>query len=158
LKKLYFGLDNFENKKLDQLQKIFLQANIDSTLSTSISQVIWEKFIFISPMATATSYFNNSIGKVLEDADKLEILMELIVEVVKLTNAKKIPIPDQIIETTISRMKSLNYEATSSMHSDFINKRPATEIESLMGYIVHEGFKHKISIPTYERIYEEMTE
>ncbi len=58
IRKLYFGLDNQENDKLLLLEKLFLEANIEAALSGKISSVIWEKYIFISSVATATSYFD----------------------------------------------------------------------------------------------------
>ncbi|MBK7469027.1 MAG: hypothetical protein IPJ43_20795 [Saprospiraceae bacterium] len=52
------------------LETLFKQANINATLSKNISSIIWEKFIYISPTATATSYFDSSIGEILADPKK----------------------------------------------------------------------------------------
>lgn len=64
LQKIYFGLTNESDTRLEELEMILKQAGIDATLSTDISTVIWEKFIFLSCIATATSYFNQAIGQV----------------------------------------------------------------------------------------------
>ena len=100
---LYFGLDNFENENLILLQNIFKQANIEAILSNNISSVIWEKFIFISPTATATTYFNNCIGELLLDTEKLKIVFSLINEVKQIADVKEINISTDIFENTLNK-------------------------------------------------------
>lgn len=150
---LYFGLDNFANDRLLLLEKIFKAANIDATLSQNISTFIWEKFIFISPTATATSYFNNSIGELLADGKKLATIIELVEEVRLIAQAKEIVIPDHITEKTLNRLKALPFEATSSLHSDFKSNKPKNELGSLTGYVVDEGRKYNIETPVYLKTY-----
>lgn len=153
---LYFGLDNFENEKLNLLETLFKQAKINATLSKNISSTIWEKFIFISPTATATSYFDSSIGEILADPKKQEIILQLIEEVKQIARAKNISITDDIANLTLKKLKSLPFETTSSMHSDFKSKKPNTELKSLTEYIVTEGQRHKILTLTFEGLLTEL--
>lgn len=149
---LYFGLDNFENEKLVFLESLFKQANIDATLSKNISTIIWEKFIFISSIATLTSYFDNSIGSILTDNEKLKTVTKLIEEVTQIAKLKKIIVSEDITEKTLSKLKSLPFETTSSMHSDFQNKKHNTELQSLTGYVACEGQKYDLRTPTFEEL------
>lgn len=149
---LYFGIDNVENEKLILLEQLFKQANINATLSKNISSIVWEKFIFIAPTATSTTYFDNSIGEILEDNEKQKTLVELIGEVKKIANAKKIIISNDITILTLKKLKNLPFQTTSSMHSDFKNKKLNTELKSLTEYVVNEGQKNKILTPTFERL------
>lgn len=151
---LYFGLDNYKNEKMLLLEKLFKEANIEATLSEDISKIIWEKFIFISPTATATSYFNQCIGDILCNKGYLEILSYLIEEVKQVAKAKQILLAEDVTEKTLNKLKSLPYETTSSMHSDFKSKKPGTELESLTGFVIAEGRKHLIDTPTYLKAYE----
>ena len=48
------------------------------------------------------------------------------------------------------------FAATSSMHSDFRNNKPHTELESLTGYVVNEGKKYGLAVPTYEATYKKL--
>jgi len=127
-------------------------AGIDVTVSDKISTAIWEKFIFISPTATSTSYFDSTIGKVLEE--NIETVLKLIEEVKSLALAKSITISDDISGKTLATMKLMPYEVTSSMHRDYLNQKPQTEVESLTGYIVREAEKFGIAAPTYLKLYE----
>jgi 2-dehydropantoate 2-reductase len=153
---LYFGLDNFTNDRIFLLERLFKEANIEAFLSNSISTVLWEKFIFISPTATATSYFNNSIGEVVADKEKLSIVDALIEEVKQVAKAKGIIVSGDITEKTLNKLKAMPFAATSSMHSDFKNNKPDNELQALTGYVLNEGRKYTIETPTYLTAYSEL--
>lgn len=151
---LFFGLPNYTNERLEALETIFKAANIQATLSTTISTVIWEKFIFISPTATATSYYNQSIGALVADPEKLAIVTALIEEVKQIAQAKHISFAPDITKKSITRLQSMPFEATSSMHFDYQNHKPHTEIESLTGYVIKQGEHYGLETPVFKRMYE----
>jgi 2-dehydropantoate 2-reductase len=153
---LHFGLDNIVNEKLLLLENLLKEANIEASLSRNISTIIWEKFIFISPTATATSYFDKSIGEVLSDKEHYEIIKELIEEVKQIAKAKQIIFLENIKEKTLKKLKALPFETTSSMHTDFKNKKSNNELQSLTGYVFREGMKYNIATPIYNKIYAEL--
>lgn len=152
---LYFGIDNFTNQKLLYLKNIFSKANIEVTLSQNISSIIWEKFIFISATATATAYFDKSIGEVVSEKH-IETVTALINEVKQVANAKKIVISENITDKTIYKLKSLPFETTSSMHTDFRNKSAFNELESLTAYVIKQGQKYNIKTSTYIKIFNKL--
>lgn len=153
---LFFGADNFVNEKLILFESIFKQAGIDATLSLNISTIIWEKFIFLSPTATATSYFDKCIGEILSNVESLETIRLLIDEVKKIAKARCILISEDILEKTLNKLKSLPFETTSSMHSDFKNRKSKTELKTLTGYVKTEGEKHNVSTPTFTKLVAEL--
>ncbi len=152
IEKLYFGLDKIKNEKLNLLENIFKASNIDATLSWDISKIIWEKFIFISSIATATSYFNDSIGLILSNKSKKEILISLINEVKAVAKIKQIKVSYNIRDEVLEKLALLPFETTSSMHSDFQNKQNKTELNSLTEYVVKEAENHNIATPTFKMI------
>lgn len=152
---LYFGIDGFSNQKLKYYENIFKNANIEATLSQNISSIIWEKYIFISPTATATTYFDKSIGEIISDKH-IETVTELITEIKQIANAKNILISEDIVEKTINKLKSLPFDTTSSMHTDFKNKNNSNELESLTNYVIEQGKKYNIKTPTYIKTYNEL--
>ncbi|MGQ7853601.1 ketopantoate reductase family protein [Pedobacter sp. WC2501] len=152
IQKLSFGMDGSLSDEVLHLKDLMVDAGIDVTVSDKISTAIWEKFIFISPAATSTSYFDSTIGKVLEE--NIETVLKLIEEVKSLALAKGVTISDDISGKTLATMKLMPYEVTSSMHRDYLNQKPQTEVESLTGYIVREAEKFGIAAPTYLKLYE----
>lgn len=153
---LYFGLDNFVNERLILLENLFKEANIEASLSKNISTIIWEKFIFISPTATATSYYDKCIGELITDKEKLETIASLIEEVKQIAKVKQIYVSDDITEKTLNKLKALPFETTSSMHSDFQMKKQSTELVSLTKYVIREGRKYNLATPKYIKVYAEL--
>lgn len=149
IQKLFFGMDNFVEERLIFLEKLFKEANIEAQLSTDISSIIWEKFIFISPTATATSYFDNCIGELIADEEKFKTINILIEEVKQIAKAKLINLSNDITEQTLNKLKALPFQTTSSMHTDFQNNKAVNELKSLTEYVITEGKRYKLETPIY---------
>ena len=148
---LSFGLDDTSDDRLLFLEKLFKDAGIHTVLSDMISTIVWEKFIFIAAVATVTSYFDCSIGRILEENS--DTLSRLIGEVTSIARAKKIVVDPEIETKTLNKLKVLPYETSSSMHRDFKNGKQHTELESLTGYVVHAGQEFGIETPAFARAY-----
>jgi len=155
IQKLFFGLDNETNQDLLLLETLFKNAGIEVTLSEEISKIIWQKFIFVSPIAASTSYFDASIGKVLEENETL--LIELIDEITLIALAKGIKLDSDIREKSLHLIKRLPYENTSSMHRDVKKSKAKTEIETLLAYVIKEGEKLAIETSAYNEIYKSLS-
>jgi len=156
IEKLYFGCENIENERVEMLGNVFLKSNIDAVLSKDIETIVWEKFIFISAVATSTSFFDKTVGQIFENEELENQLKSLIEEASKLAGAKKIMLSDDIEETTLKKLKTLPFSATSSMHTDFINKKLKTELESLTGYVISESEKLELEAPTFKKMYQSL--
>jgi 2-dehydropantoate 2-reductase len=156
IQKLFFGLEKMTSPNLEKLEKLLISAGIEATLTKDINAVIWEKFIYISAIATATCYYNNCLGELLEDHIKRENLYQLIDEVSQIALAKGVITDPDIVMKTQNKLKLFPYESTSSMHSDYKNHKQQTEIETLTGYVVREGIKMEIPTPVFEKAYKEL--
>ena len=156
IQKIFFGLDNEINDTLIQIESIFKQAGIDANLSKSISTINWEKFIFISATATATSYFNQTIGEILLDENHIQFVKKLIYEVYELSKEKGIKTDVNVVENSFKRFSSMSFDTSSSMHLDFKNKKAFTELESLTGYVVREAEKVNLSVPNFNLAYQKL--
>lgn len=152
---LYFGVEQEINDQFFLFEKLLKDAHIEATCSSNILSIIWEKFIFISPTATATAYFDTCIGELLKENQ--DVVLKLIDEVKQIAIAKGIKIDQKIAEKTLNKLKKLPYETTTSMHRDYKNLKPQTEIMSLTGFVVREGQKLKIETPVYKTMYEKLS-
>jgi 2-dehydropantoate 2-reductase len=148
---LFFGSSSIPLAKLKTLESIFKKASFESVLADNIEAVVWEKFIFISAVASTTSYFNQNIGAVLNDPKSKAIYIALLREISALAFAKNIAIPKNIVDKTIVKLEKSPTDATSSMHRD-LQAGYKTEWKSLTAYVVDEGFKFNIKTPTYQMI------
>lgn len=154
VQRLFFGIENVKSERLTTLENLLRKAGVDAVLSDNINVLVWEKFILIAAMATSTSYFNTTMGDVVQN-HKTE-LYSLIEEVTQLAVKKQIAVNAEIVEKTFHKMASLPYENTSSMHRDLLQKKSNTEIEALTGYVVHTAKQVGLETPTYKKMYEDM--
>lgn len=148
---IYFGLTNSENTELEKLESLLKFAGIEATLSDQINRLVWEKFIFLSSLATATTYYNATVGKLLEG--HLEEVKKLLQEVTAIAFANQVNVDQNIIDKALNNFKAMPYETTSSMHRDFQSKKEKTELDSITGYVINKGQELGIKIPTFENAY-----
>jgi 2-dehydropantoate 2-reductase len=149
--KLFFGSNSAPDSKVIILQSIFEKAKIESYLVDTIEETVWEKFIFISALASATSYLNQNIGQILSNPESKQIYVSLLNEITLVASAKGLKMPNNIVEQTILKLEKSPQEATSSMHRDFLANHK-TEVASLTEFVVKEGVKYGISAPVYKMV------
>lgn len=149
--KLFFGSKTTSITKLEELQSIFQKAKIESYLVENIEEAVWEKFIFISALASATSYLNQNIGEIQKRKKSMKIYVELLHEIEAVAIAKGLNLPKDIVNQTIIKLEKSPKEATSSMHRDLLAGRK-TEVTSLTQFVVNEGLKYGVATPLYEKI------
>ncbi|MES2851297.1 MAG: 2-dehydropantoate 2-reductase [Bacteroidota bacterium] len=154
--KLFFGSKNAPVSKLNELQSIFENANIESYLVENIEETVWEKFIFISALASATSYLNQNIGGILNHPENKAVYSSLLNEITAVAFAKGLALPNDIVAQTIIKLEKTPKDATSSMHRDLLAGRN-TEVVSLTEYMVKEGVKYGVATPMYQIILDELS-
>jgi 2-dehydropantoate 2-reductase len=152
IQKLFFGLDSDDLTHLKPLESIFKESGIDVTLSATISEITWAKFIFISAVATSTSYFDDELGAILETKEKRAVMELLVQEVTDVGREKGISIAPDILEKVMSKLESLPYSTTSSMQRDF-RQNKTTELQSLTTFVIDEAKKLGIETPTYNKLF-----
>jgi 2-dehydropantoate 2-reductase len=149
--KLFFGSKTTSRSKLEELQNILQKAKIESYLVENIEETVWEKFIFISALASTTSYLNENIGEILNNPESKELYVQLIHEIVAVARAKELKLPADIVQQTIVKLEKSPKEATSSMHRDLLANKN-TEAISLTQFVVKEGIKYNVKTPLYKKI------
>ncbi|WPR70672.1 2-dehydropantoate 2-reductase [Flavobacterium sp. NG2] len=154
--KLFFGSDTAPIGKLRNLQLLFQKANIQSYLVENIEDTVWEKFVFISTLASATSYLNQNIGEILHSAESRKFYVDLLHEITLLAAVKGINLPDDIIMQTILKLEKTPHEATSSMHRDILAGNNF-ELASLTEYVVNEAVKYEVDTPTYKMVLDKLS-
>ncbi|MFV8337064.1 ketopantoate reductase family protein [Flavobacterium sp. RSP29] len=154
--KLFFGSKNAPVSKLNELQSIFENANIESYLVENIEETVWEKFIFISALASATSYLNQNIGEILNHPENKAVYISLLNEITAVAFAKGLALPNNIVNQTIIKLEKTPKDATSSMHRDLL-AGTNTEVVSLTEYVVKEGLKYGVTTPIYKKILEKLS-
>ncbi len=151
---IHFGLDHHHDERLAQLEKLCQSAQINAAYTQDILPVVWEKFIFLSCIATATSYFDKTVRQLLKE--NRQTLVDLSDEVTEIALKKHIEVDPEIKSKAMAHYQLLPDEATSSMHRDFSQHKPQTELASLTGYVVRTAKSLGLAIPNFDKAYQEL--
>ena len=154
--KLFFGSSNAPISVLNRLQSIFAAAKIESYLAENIEESVWEKFVFISALASATCYLDQNIGEILNSKKSRSFYVDLLNEVTMLAAVKGLNLPQDIVLQSIQKLENSPLDATSSMHRDLKAGRK-TELASLTEFVVNEGLKYEVETPTYQMVLDKLT-
>jgi 2-dehydropantoate 2-reductase len=154
--KLFFGSETASIYKMNALQSIFENASIESYLVDAIEETVWEKFIFISALASATSYLNQNIGELLNSESSRKLYVSLLNEITMIAAVKGLDLPNDIVFQTILKLEKSPQDATSSMHRDLMAGRKI-ELASLTEFVVNEGLKYEIDTPMYKKVFEKLS-
>jgi len=149
---IYFGSDHLTDQRLIALEDLLKAAGVEATLSNNISKLIWEKFIFLSCIATATSFYNKPIRELLKE--HRTALQDFISESAAIASAKNIEVEPNTVDKAMTHYESLPFATTSSMQRDFQFNSKKTELESITGYVVRQGKKLGIPTPHFEAAYQ----
>jgi 2-dehydropantoate 2-reductase len=148
---LSFGSLQVEKEKLDDLEELFSAAAIKYKRSDDIRKTIWEKYSFIAPLASLTTFLNQSVGQILENTEAKNTLGLLMREVIFLAVEQGIPLSESLVERNMTALQQMPFETTASMHRDVLEGRNS-EYQSLNSYVVRLGRKMKIPTPEFEKI------
>ncbi|TDW49107.1 ketopantoate reductase [Flavobacterium sp. 270] len=156
LQRVFFGSETASISKMKALQTIFKDANIESYLVEDIEDTVWEKFVFISVLASATCYLNYNIGEILESQNGRNVYVSLMNEITMIAAVKGLKLPDDIIMQTILKLEKTPKDTTSSMHRDMLAGRNI-ELASLTEFVVNEGLKYEVETPTYQLVLDKLS-
>lgn len=149
--KYFFGGDN-SDKRLPEFEKICQDANIEMIYDRDIERRVWEKFSFISAVASFTTYLGKSVGEIMASDRLRETLQKIMCEFIQMAECKGIKLSDNLLEKNMSIVLKMPSDATSSMQRDYAvgNK---SEVESLTGYVVRAAKECGAEVPLYNEIY-----
>ena len=151
--KVFFGPVDGNTDKYQEALTVMTNAGIDAQLVNNIDVVNWNKFMFISSVATATSYFNETIMEMLNNPEHRDFLLKLVSEVKAVAMAQGLEIDQEIADKVITVTSKLGPEAKSSMQLD-IEKGLQSEIEDLTHSVIQLGQNHGTNVEAYTEAYQ----
>lgn len=148
-----YGSKTGTAQRLAEADRIFAEAGLNARSFPDIERRVWNKFAFISTLATITSYTDKTYGEILSDPADLQRLNALFAEFGAVARAKGAEVARDIPAEVLGRVKIVPPDSTTSMQRDF-RAGKTTELESLTGYIVREGERLGVPTPVYRQMYE----
>lgn len=153
--KLFFGSEDEKCDDCQTIERVLRDAGIKAEYREDIERVVWEKYLFISPLASATTYLGKNFGELMEDEEGRKLLDELLSEVELLARVQGVMLPENIHKISIEKISSFPSHTKSSMQIDFERGKKA-ELETLTGYVVKSARNHGIPAPLHEQVYHDL--
>lgn len=152
--KIFVGIEGQLSERMKEFESLLTNAGVNAKATDEISREVWEKYILVSSSAVATTYFNQSIGAIMQM--HLEDVQQLIAEASAIARVKQIKLPLEVESLVEERLKAIPFESTTSMHSDFVAQNKQTELEVMAGYMVQQGEKMNVPTPMYHQMYDKL--
>jgi 2-dehydropantoate 2-reductase len=141
-------LGEFDGQRTDRARRIveaLVRAGVDADLSTSISEVIWEKFVFLVGLSSVTSATRQTVG-VLRDRERTRrLLRDTMAEVVRVGQARGVDLPGDYADQQLDFVDTLPERMSSSMFNDLRHGR-RLELPWLGGSVV--DMAQRLGVPT----------
>ncbi|OGP94030.1 MAG: hypothetical protein A2157_08370 [Deltaproteobacteria bacterium RBG_16_47_11] len=149
--KTFIGeLDGKITDRANQIARIFLQAGMETEVSSHIDHLIWEKLFINTGINALTALTGFRNGQLLNFPETLRLMESLVSEAVEVARKKGIPIEGNPVEK-VRTVAEATRENRSSMGQDFDHKR-RTEIDAINGALVREAERLGISVPCNQMV------
>jgi 2-dehydropantoate 2-reductase len=148
----FFGAVNDSIQKYQDIEDILQEARIKAHLDENINKRIWEKYIFVCPLASLTTLYNEPIGVMGEDKEKQALLFGLIEEIKLITERLGISLSPDLKRSIKERIQQIPYHTKTSMLVDAAAGR-RTEMDILTEYVVNKGRELGIPTPLHDDVY-----
>ncbi len=147
-----FGeLDKTRSERSLDIEKMFLQADIQATLSNDIAVDLWLKFVVIC-LGVYGATMNATYGELRELPETRAILQETLQEIYTIGKAKNINLPDDTVERSMKAVDSYPADVRSSLARDILEGK-SSEIEYQTGCVVKFGKELGIKTPYNQAAY-----
>ncbi len=147
---LVFGeLNAATSPRVAAIESAMAGANFDARLSAEIRQEMWEKWIFITSLASATCLLRGSVGDIVA-AGQSSVPLALVDECSAVANSHGFPPRQQPFERFRAMLTAAGSPITASMLKD-LQRGGAIEADHIVGDMLTRG--QQLTTPTLKLAY-----
>lgn len=140
-------------ERVEKIVAAFHEAGIpDALVSDDSARALWEKFMFLAPVASVNSCTGLPTGKIKAVEGGPELLGALRNEIRAVGLATGVNLPDESAERVQGMHERLTDAHTVSMQRDFEAGR-RVELETLTGTVVRRGKRAGVPTPIFSALY-----
>lgn len=151
------GAKHGDHEHYRRYADLLKEAGIAAEYRPDIETAMWEKYLFIEPIGSTTSYTHLTFGGVCADPEAWTLVEGLLTELEGVAAALNVALPGDIHEVTLGKYRGFPGETKTSMQVDF-EKGRQTEIETFTGYVVRTAQKLGLAVPLHEKVYAKLKE
>lgn len=148
--KIFFG--NNDSQDFGWVGEILVKGGLDITYTKDIREILWKKYLFVSPLSTMSTALNITLGELAEDSKYMAKLEKMMVEVQELANKHKVALTEEDIEASLAMLSKFPYKSKTSLQLDFENRNPHTEKNILVDFVIKNGEKFGVDTEHYREM------
>ncbi|NLR94013.1 ketopantoate reductase family protein [Flammeovirga agarivorans] len=133
---------------LNTLQTVLEKYDLDIGYHKDIKEILWKKFLFVSPISAISTANGVTFGALQDDAYLMIQCQSLMEEVILIAKKLGINLSHEDIKNTIEMLKKFPYEAKSSFQLD-IEKNQKNEKNILIDDVISLGEKLDLDVINY---------
>ncbi len=138
--------DGRRSERAEELLQWLLRAKLSAEISPDIRRTLWEKFVFLVGLSSATATMRVRIGPILTNPQTRAFFYDVMRETVAVGRALGVSLPEDYAEQRLAFADTVPQDMTSSLHHDLEAGRPL-EVEWLAGAVVTLGGQQGIPTP-----------
>lgn len=148
----YFGGGDQPSARVAALAAVFANADIQTEAVADIRVRLWEKFIYLAPMAAFTGASRLPIGPVWGDTFTREMFLSAVDEVERVARASGVPVPPGVRDRIAAYTAGVPPTMRSSLLID-LSQGKKIEVEALQGSVVRRGQAAGVPTPIMSALY-----
>lgn len=146
--KIFFG--NSGTSDFKWVEKILTKGGLDATYTKDIKEILWKKYLFVSPLAAMTTAQGITFGELAESSEHMNQLKRMMYEVQEVAKQYDVTLTDKDVEESLSMLSNFPYQSKSSLQLDFENEKDKTEKYSLVDFIIEKGEQYDVNVDNYK--------
>jgi 2-dehydropantoate 2-reductase len=144
---LTFGeVSGERSARCDALAAVLAAGKVSVTVSDSIVQTMWEKFVMLASLATATTLMRANVGEILAAPLGDELMRQALGECERVAAAEGHAPSPEALERTRKMLTTKGSTFTASMMRDLV-AGGATEGDHIIGDLVRRAEKRNLAAP-----------
>lgn len=140
------------SERLEAVAAALRKGGVEVTVQADPRLGPWQKFILLSAHATMTSATGEMLGTIRDQPEGLALYRQLMTEAEAVARAEGVPLPADIVATTMDFLTNMPPIARSSLAVDFANRR-RVELEQITGSIIRRGRASAVPTPGFDILY-----
>jgi 2-dehydropantoate 2-reductase len=133
--------------RAEQLEKIFLDADIQAELSADITTTLWDKLMWNAAFNAVATLTHSTVGEVLANLHTRMLIRETMLEVIAVAQAQGLLLATSRADEHIESSQSPTMAAFPTSMAQDLRQRKRLEYDALNGAVVRFGERFRVPTP-----------
>jgi 2-dehydropantoate 2-reductase len=149
-----FGeLNRAASSRVEALREAFGRTRgLTVEVPPDIRVAMWSKFVFIAALSGVGALTRAPIGVIRSHPESRRLLQQSLEEIHGLTLRAGIPVPADLVATTLAFIDTMPADGLASMQRDMMQGRPS-ELDAQVGAVVRWAERLGLDVPLHRTIY-----